>query len=131
MDEDRQTTEVRKTDEHVGNTTVQRESVANTTHTPGVVIAQRIVYYIGGFIIALLFVRLLLQLLGASQGSDFVGFIYSLSAIFVAPFVGIFGNPSYGASQLETSSVVAIIIYALITIGIAKLISLTRPREEI
>jgi predicted membrane channel-forming protein YqfA (hemolysin III family) len=118
MEEDRQTTEVRKTNEQAGNTTVQRESVANTTHT-------------SGFIIALLFVRLLLQLLGANQGSDFVGFIYSMSALFVAPFVGIFGEPTFGASQLETSTVVAIVIYALITIGIARLISLTRPREEV
>ena len=131
MEEDRQTTEVRKSNEQVGNTTVQRESVANTTHTSGVVIAQRVIYYIGGFIIALLFVRLLLQLLGANQGSDFVGFIYSMSALFVAPFVGIFGEPTFGASQFETSTVVAIVIYALITIGIAKLISLTRPREEV
>jgi hypothetical protein len=131
MEEDRQTTEVRKTNEQAGNTTVQRESVANTTHTSGVVIAQRVIYYIGGFIIALLFVRLLLQLLGANQGSDFVGFIYSMSALFVAPFVGIFGEPTFGASQLETSTVVAIVIYALITIGIARLISLTRPREEV
>ena len=131
MEEDRQTTEVRKTNEQVGNTTVQRESVAKTTQTSGVVIAQRVIYYIGGFIIALLFVRLLLQLLGANQGSDFVGFIYSLTAVFVAPFVGIFGEPTFGASQFETSTAVAIVVYALIVIGIAKLVSLTRPHEEV
>jgi hypothetical protein len=131
MEEDRQTTEVRKTNEQVGNTTVQRESVAQSTKISGVVIAQRVVYYIGGFIIALLFVRLLLQLLGANQGSDFVGFIYSLTAIFVAPFAGIFGEPTFGQSQFETSTFVAIIIYTLITVGIAKLIALTRPHQEV
>jgi len=131
MEEDRQTTEVRQTNEQVGNTTVQRESVAKTTQTSGVVIAQRVIYYIGGFIIALLFVRLLLQLLGASEGSDFVGFIYTVTSLFVAPFVGIFGEPTFGTSQFETSTFVAIIVYALVTVGIAKLISLTRPREEV
>ncbi len=131
MEEDRQTTEVRKTNEQVGNTTVQRESVARTREVSGVVIAQRVVYYIGGFIIGLLLVRLLLQLLGANQGSDFVGFIYGLSAIFVAPFYGIFGEPTFGASHFETSTLVAIIVYALITVGIAKLIGLASPRTEV
>ncbi|MDB5162562.1 MAG: Membrane protein involved in colicin uptake [Candidatus Saccharibacteria bacterium] len=131
MQEDRQTTEVRQTNEQVGNTTVQRESVAKSTAVSGVVIAQRVIYYVGGVIIALLLVRVLLQLLGANQGSDFVGFIYALSSIFVAPFSGIFGEPTFGQSHFETSAIVAIIVYALLTVGIAKLIALTRPREEV
>lgn len=131
MEEDRQTTEVRKTAEQNGNTNVQRESVVVRENVSGVVIAQRVVYYIGGVIVALLFIRLLLQLLGANQGSDFVGFIYGLTGIFVAPFYGIFGEPTFGQSHFETSTLVAIVIYSLLTVGIAKLISLTRPREEV
>lgn len=131
MQEDRQTTEVRKTAEQNGNTSVQRESVVVRENVSGVVIAQRVVYYVGGVIVALLFIRLLLQLLGANQGSDFVGFIYGLTGIFVAPFYGIFGEPTFGQSHFETSALVAIVIYSLLTVGIAKLISLTRPREEV
>ncbi len=131
MDEERQTTEVRKTNEQVGNATVQRESVARKTEVSGTVIAQRVIYYVGGVIIALLFVRLLLQLLGANQGSDFVGFIYGLTAIFVAPFFGIFGEPTFGSSHFETSTVVAIVVYSLLTIGIAKLLTLSKPHEEV
>ena len=131
MEEDRQTTEVRKTAEQNGNTSVQRESVVVRENVSGVVIAQRVVYYVGGVIVALLFIRLLLQLLGANQGSDFVGFIYGLTGIFVAPFYGIFGEPTFGQSHFETSTLVAIVIYSLLTVGSAKLISLTRPREEV
>lgn len=131
MEEDRQTTEVRKTNEQVGNTTVQRQSVARTSEVSGVVIAQRIIYYIGGLIVSLLALRLLLQLLGANQGADFVGFVYGLTGIFVAPFFGIFGEPTFGQSHFETSTLVAIVVYGLLTIGIAKLISLTRPHEEV
>lgn len=131
MEEDRQTTEVRKTAEQNGNTSVERESVVVRENVSGVVIAQRVVYYIGGVIVALLFIRLLLQLLGANQGSDFVGFIYGLTGIFVAPFYGIFGEPTFGQSHFETSTLIAIVIYSLLTVGIAKLISLTRPREEV
>lgn len=131
MDEDRQTTEVRKTNEQDGNTTVQRQSVEKKTAVSGVVIAQRIIYYVSGVIIALLAVRLILQLFGANQGSDFVGFVYGVSGVFVAPFSGIFGEPTFGQSQFETSAVVAIIVYALVALGIAKLITVARPHEEI
>lgn len=131
MEEDRQTTEVSKTNEQVGNTTVQSQTVAKKTAVSGVVIAQRVIYYVGGVIIALLVVRLLLQLLGANQGSDFVGFVYGLSGIFVSPFFGIFGEPTFGQSHFETSTLVAIVVYALIIVGIAKLITVTRPHEEV
>ncbi|MBC7512293.1 YggT family protein [Candidatus Saccharibacteria bacterium] len=89
-------------------------------------LAKRIVYYIGGFIISLIALRFVFLLLGANQGSGFVDFIYGLSGIFVAPFVGIFGEPTFGVSYVETSSIVAIIVYALLTLGIAKLFTLNR-----
>lgn len=131
MQEDRQTTEVRETNAQVGDTTVQRQSVEKKTAVSGVVIAQRVIYYVGGVIVALLFVRLLLQLLGANEGTGFVDFVYGLSGVFVAPFFGIFGEPTFGQSQFETSTLVAIIVYGLLTVGIAKLLTLTRPHEEV
>ena len=131
MQEDRETTEIRKSNEQVGNTNVQRQSVAKTTSVSGAVIAQRVVYYVGGVIIALLAVRLILQLLGANETSEFVGFIYGLSSIFVVPFFGIFGEPTFGQSNFETSTFVAMIVYALLTVGIAKLITLARPSQEV
>lgn len=130
-DQERQVTEVRQTNEQVGNQTVQRESVATTHEVSSTVVAQRVVYYIGGAIIALLALRFILALLGAAEGAAFVDFIYGLSAIFVAPFFGIFGEPTYGASQLETSTLVAMIVYALLTVGIAKLFTLNRRQDNL
>lgn len=129
MQEDQQTTEVRQTNEQVGNTNVQRETVARRSNVPGAVVARRIVYYVGGVIIALIALRFVFLLLGANQGSAFVDFIYGLSGVFVAPFNGIFGEPTFGVSYFETSSLVAIIIYALLTIGIGKLLTLGQPRS--
>ena len=131
MQEDRQSTEIRETNEQVGNTTVQRQSVEKKTAVSGVIIAQRVIYYVGGVIVALLALRFLLQLLGANQDSGFVEFVYGLTAVFVAPFFGIFGEPTFGQSHFETSTVIAVVVYSLITIGIAKLISLSRPHEEV
>ncbi|MEP6710543.1 MAG: YggT family protein [Candidatus Saccharibacteria bacterium] len=131
MQEDEQTTEVRQTDKQVGDTNIKRESVKQTTNVSGVVIAQRVIYYLGGVIIALLSLRLVFQLFGANQASGFVDFIYTVSGLFVAPFFGIFGEPTFGVSHFETSTLVAIVIYALLTIGIAKLLTVTRPNEEV
>lgn len=104
------------------------ESVRTTetrTTASGGTFAKRITYYIGGVIITLIFLRFLFLLLGANQGSAFVDLIYAVSSIFVAPFVGIFGQPTFGVSYVETSSIVAMVIYALVTMGIGKLFTLS------
>jgi len=131
MQEDRQTTEVRETNSQVGDTTVQRQSVEKKTAVSGVVVAQRVIYYVGGVIIALLLVRFVLQLLGANDANGFVDFIYAVSGVFVAPFYGIFGEPIVGRAQFETSTLVAIIVYGIVTVAVAKLLTLTRPHEEV
>lgn len=133
MQEDRQTTEVRETNNPTTtrDTDVRQETVARRSTVPGAVIARRVVYYLGGAIIALIALRFVFLLLGANQGSPFVDFIYGLSGIFVAPFNGIFGEPTFGLSYFETSSLVAIIIYALLTIGIGKLLTLNQPRTTV
>lgn len=130
-DREQQVTEVRQTTAQDGNANVQREVVTNESTVPGNVVAKRVVYYIGGVLIALLALRFVLALLGAAEGNPFVDFVYGLSAIFVAPFFGIFGEPTVGVSQLETSTLVAIIVYALLTVGIGKLFTLGSRRQEV
>lgn len=132
MQEDKQTTEVRETNDRVGNTDVKRETVSRRTSTSGAVIFRRVVWYITGFIIALLLLRLLLLMLAANDSAAFVSFVYSLSSIFAAPFFGIFNyQPTYGQFTFEVSTVVAIIVYALIGWGIAKLATLGRSQGEV
>jgi len=128
---DLETTEVKQANEQVGDTHVQRSSVRKTTPVSGRVVAQQVIYYVGGAIIALLAIRVILQLLGASQVSGFVDFIYGLSGVFVAPFIGIFGEPTFGASHFDSSAVVAIVVYGILTVGIAKLFTLGRPQDEV
>ena len=124
-DEIRETREVQTTDEQVGGTNVQRQTVSAESSAPGSVVAQRVVWYIVGFIVALLSLRLILQLLGANQGNAFVDFVYGISGIFAAPFFGMFSyTPTYGVSYFEVSTLVAILIYSLIGWGIAKLFTL-------
>lgn len=125
-----QTTEVRETTEQQGATNVRRTDVATSSRPGGATVAKRVVYYIAGFIIALLALRIILLLLAANEGSAFVDFIYGLSSVFAWPFYGIFSyEPAYGRSVLELSSIVAIIVYALAAYGLGKLFTLTSNRN--
>lgn len=131
MDEVGKTTEVRTTNAVDGDDTVRRESVRTATTNDGRVVAQRIVWYIAGVIIVLLALRLLLFLLGANRDSGFVDFIYSISAVFAAPFSGIFPAPTYGQFFFDTASLVAIVVYALVAWGIARLFTLDSSRTDV
>ena len=131
-DTEQEIREVRTTDAQVGDTNVKRQSVSQTTSVPAGVVMQRIVWYIVGVIVALLALRLILQLLGANQGNGFVDFIYALSGVFVAPFFGMFSyEPSYGKSSFEVSTLVAMLVYTLIGWGVAKLFTLGSNRTDV
>lgn len=131
MQDDVQETEVRETVTQDGNSTVQRQTVAKSSQVSSLVLVQRIIWLIVGFINALIALRFVLLLLGANKGVPFMDFVYSVSAPFVAPFVGIFGEPTYGRSVFEVSSILAIVVYLLIAIGIVKLLTVARPQDEI
>src|SRR5690242_1206546 len=124
-------TQVRDSYAANGNESVHTKSVSTDQTVSGPILAQRIVYYIGGAILVLLGVRFLLLLFGASRASGFVDFIYSLSGIFVAPFQGIFSEPRYGTAKFDTATLVAMVVYALLTIGIAKLFTLGRRDRDV
>ena len=131
MTETEQTTEVHETTVQPGGVEVQRHNVSHTSRSSGLVIAQRVVWFVAGVIDIFIAVRFVLLLLGANQGAGLVDFVYGLTGVLVAPFVGIFGEPTYGRFMFEWSSVLAVAVYTLIAWGIVKLITLTRPQEEI
>lgn len=125
MNQEEQTTEVRDTQNQQGNTAIHKRTVSQDDTVSSSVLVQRLIYYIVGFISVFLLGRVILQLLAANQGNGFVDFVYTVGGFFAAPFYGIFGyEPSYGNSILEISSVVAIVVYIIAGIGIAKLVTI-------
>ena len=132
MDEERdqQTTEVRQTNAQRGDTSVQRQQVTTSTKADGRLVARRIVYYLLGVVVTFLVLRMVLLLLAANQGSWFVDFVYAVGGFFAAPFFGVFSyEPVYGQSVFEISSLVAIIVYSLLAVGVAKLFTLTKTND--
>lgn len=110
------------TEENTNDRTVSppKREVSNSQTT------AYLIYFLFGLLEVLLAFRLVLKLTGASTSSDFVGFIYGLTGIFILPFEGIFRRAfSQGVETtavFEPSTLVAIVVYAVIAWGIVKLL---------
>ena len=75
-----------------------------------------------GILEGLLGIRFMLGLLGANPAAGFAQFIYGMTGPFIAPFVGLFGQPRFEGSVFEFNSLVAIVVYALIAWVLVKIV---------
>lgn len=75
-----------------------------------------------GVIIALVAIRFVLLALGANPDAGFTSFIYSVTGPLVRPFEGIFGAPDTGNTVIDVASLVAIVVYALISWVVARVL---------
>ncbi len=95
---------------------------------------RKIIYYILGFLEVLFVFRLIFKILGANPQSTFVAMIYSITKLFIAPFIGIFRMAvSKGIetqSVLEPTLIIAMIVYALLAWGIVKLINISSNQKD-
>lgn len=114
-----ETVTTQENNDYSSKTPTKREATSSQT-------VEYLVYFLFGALEILLVFRLILKLMGASISSTFVSAIYGLSGIFIAPFEGIFRRGyTQGVettSVLEPSTIVAIIVYAVLAWGVVKLI---------
>jgi hypothetical protein len=120
-------------------TTTQENGNSPVVNTPereatGFQTVEYLVYFFFGVLEILLVFRLILKLTGASIGSAFVGLIYGLTGVFIAPFEGIFhrgfAQGVETTSVLEPSTLVAIIVYAVLAWGIVKLVRIFSGKKQ-
>jgi amino acid transporter len=81
----------------------------------------QVVWYILGLIEVLLLFRFILKLLGANPGAGFTDFIYGATYIFAAPFLSVFRITQVQGSIFEWTTLLAMLVYWIIAIGIVKL----------
>jgi hypothetical protein len=75
------------------------------------------------FVSAMLVMRFVLSLFGASRQSIFVDLLHQTTTPFMIPFEGMFGGGvASGQFRIEFEALVGLVVYALIFYGIAKLI---------
>ena len=71
--------------------------------------------------------RFIFALLSANPANAIVQFINNASYPFVKPFFNLFDYSfHYGVARFETFTLVAMLIYALVAFGLAKLVTITR-----
>ena len=106
-----------------------RPGVARAAVSPSYRAAQ-FVYLSLGIIEGLIVIRLILKLLAANAGAAFTSLIYGVTGPLVAPFQGVFPTPQTDGSVLEVSSLLALIVYALIAWAIVRIIRISANRRE-
>lgn len=82
------------------------------------------VYFLIGALEVLLTLRLILRISGANVENAFAGFIYGLSAPFVAPFSTLFVSPTAEGARyiFDINLLVAILVYGLLGLLAGRLI---------
>jgi len=95
---------------------------------------EYVIYFFFGFLEVLLAFRLLFKLAGASLSSSFIRIIYGITGLFILPFDGIFRRGfapgTETTSVLEPSTLVAIIVYAILAWGIVKLVRISSGEKQ-
>jgi uncharacterized protein YggT (Ycf19 family) len=76
--------------------------------------ASQLVYLFFGVIDGLLLIRFVLKLLAANPHSPFASWVYSFTGFFLAPFRNLLPSIGNEQSVLETSVLIAILVYALL-----------------
>jgi uncharacterized membrane protein len=82
---------------------------------------QQGIYILFGLVEVLLALRFVLRLLGANAQAGFAQLIYGVTGPLVVPFQGLFGTFQSDSSVLESVSLVALVVYALVAWLVVKL----------
>lgn len=106
------------------------QTVVSDTHT-----AEYLIDYVLGAVEVLLAFRLILKLAGASLTSAFVKVIYGFTNVLIWPFEGIFrrgfAQGVETTSVLEPATIVALIVYPVLALGIIKFIRISSGESQV
>jgi hypothetical protein len=86
----------------------------------------QITWYILGLLDILLAFRFVLKLLAANSSAGFSNFIYTLSYPFASPFLNVFRTSKVEGSVFEWTTLLAMLVYALIAWGIVKIFFMSK-----
>ncbi len=95
--------------------------------------ATQIIWLVLGILEVVLGLRFLFKLIGVNEANTFATFLYNLTGIFVAPFASLTGAPAAGGMVFEISTLLAMIVYALVGWGLVRLVNVLfyKPRGAV
>lgn len=93
--------------------------------------ATYVIWLLLGLLEALIMFRVMLKLIAANPDNPFAQLVYNLSNLFVFPFMGLTAAPAAGGAVLELSSLIAMLVYALLAWAVERIVWVIfyRPRE--
>lgn len=74
----------------------------------------QLIWLLVGLLEAVLGLRFIFKLIGVNAANAFASLLYNVTDLFVAPFASLTGAPAAGGMVLEVSTLIAMIVYALI-----------------
>ena len=115
------------------------QQVTTTTQEPGrgqrqfTFQASQLIWLLAGVLEALLALRVFLKLIGANAASPFAHLLYGVTGVFLVPFMGLTATPASNGLVLEISTVIAMIVYALLAWVVERLVWVIfyRPRTAV
>jgi hypothetical protein len=76
--------------------------------------ATQLIWLFLGLLESLFALRILLKLIGANPTNPFATLLYNFTGVFLIPFAGLTRTPAAGHMVLEISTVIAMVVYALL-----------------
>jgi hypothetical protein len=95
--------------------------------------ATQIIWLLLGLLEAALALRFVFKLIAVNAANSFAALLYNMTNLFVAPFASLVGAPTAAGMVLETSTLIAMVVYMLIGWGLVKIVdvALYRPRGPV
>lgn len=92
--------------------------------------ATQLIWLVFGLLEAAIALRVLFKLIAVNPENPFAAFLYAVTDLFLWPFASLVASPSVNGNVLEISSLIAMIIYALIAWALERIVYLLfyRPR---
>lgn len=129
-------------DQGINDDAVDRREETVVTHHPGYTATEQVVRDVAAerrlglfqvnrilwsllvFLEILLAFRFILRMMAANPDSGFAVLMYGVTGVFVAPFNGLIATPTSGGAPLEVTTLIAMVVYALIFLGVGYVIGL-------
>lgn len=95
--------------------------------------ARELIWLLFGVLEGLLALRFIFKLIAANPGNTFASFLYALTGFFLAPFTSLTSAPSAGGMVFEFSTLIAMVVYALVGWALERLVYVLfyRPRGPV
>jgi len=102
------------------------DSSYNSSSTKPLYLGTQIVWYLLGLLETLLAFRFVLKFLDANSSAGFSRFIYTITYPFATPFLNVFRSTIVQDSVFEWTTLLAMLVYALIAWGIVKIFFMSK-----